>query len=251
MVTHIRAKTPRFEALRRPLALFLTLVCLILIGRIVPVGAWLEAGSTHLRSAGILGAVIFILAYSVGAMLFIPAAMFTFVAGFSLGALPAVLIGIPGIATSSLVAFLLSRTLLRRQVESLLRKDQRFILLDCLLSTFGARTVVLLRFSPVSPFSVLNFAFGLTGIPTRHYFVATCIGTIPGSIFFAQLGAVAPTLGCIVEGRLPDGGASQTAMLGIGIVLTAAVMLWLGRLAKRALARARTEALSDDTNAVE
>jgi len=99
----------------------------------------------------------------------------------------------------------------------------------------------LLRFSPISPFSILNYAFGLTGIPTRHYFVATCIGTLPGSLFFAQLGAAAPTLGCIAEGRLPDGGTTQTVMLAIGLVLTAAIMLWLGRLARRAMAEPLAE----------
>jgi uncharacterized membrane protein YdjX (TVP38/TMEM64 family) len=222
-------------ALRRPLLLLIALIAFVALGRVLPIGTWLVAGSSYLRGAGAVGIVGFILAYSLGALLFVPAAMFTFVAGFSLGASRGVLVAIPGIATSSFLVFLLARTLLRKNVEGWLSKDPRFLVLDRLLARLGPRAVVLLRFSPISPFSILNYAFGLTGIPKRHYLVATCIGTIPGSVFFAQLGAVAPHLGCIAEGRLPDGGLAQTIMLLIGLTLTALVGLWLGIVAKRSL----------------
>jgi uncharacterized membrane protein YdjX (TVP38/TMEM64 family) len=225
----------RLTALRRPVLLLLTLAAFLAIGRVLPIGDWLVASSSYLRHTGSIGIVGFILAYTVGAFLFVPAAMFTFVAGFSLGAGYGVLVAIPGIATSSFLVFLLARTLLRKNVEGWLSRDPRFLVLDRLLARLGPRAVVLLRFSPISPFSILNYAFGLTGIPKRHYLVATCIGTIPGSIFFAQLGAVAPHLGCIAEGRLPDGGLAQTIMLLVGLVLTALVGLWLAVIAKRAL----------------
>lgn len=232
----------------RPLGLLVFVILLLLLGRVAPVGEWLVAGSTQLRHAGVWGAVGFFLAYTLGAFLFVPAAMLTSVGGYAYGATWGALIAIPGTAVSAFLVFYLSRTVLRQSVERWLGRDPRFVAVDRLLARFGARAVVLLRFSPISPFSVLNYGFGLTGIKPTHYFVATCLGTIPGSIFYAQLGAVAPHLGCIAEGRLPEGGYFQTVSLILGLILTACVGIWLSVLAKRALAVAgTTSSLSADS----
>ncbi|HEY5955708.1 MAG TPA: VTT domain-containing protein, partial [Polyangiaceae bacterium] len=142
----------------RPVIFGLLVITLLVVGRVVPVGWWLESSSQQLRHSGALGAVIFVLGYSLGALLFVPSAMFTFVAGFTYGAFVGTLIGIPGIATSALLVFALSRTLLRKPVESWLRRDPRFVAVDRLIARLGARAVVLLRLSPISPFSVLNYA---------------------------------------------------------------------------------------------
>lgn len=236
-IARLKARRP-WSAYRRPLILLAIVVALVLVGRVVPIGAWLAAASAHLRQAGTWGALLFLCSYLIGSLLFVPAAMFTSVAGYTFGATWGTLIGIPGTAVSAFAVFWLSRTLLRRTVEQWLKDDPRFLIVDRLLAKLGARAVVLLRFSPVSPFSILNYAFGLTGIPKSHYLIATTLGTIPGSIFYAQLGAAAPHLGCIIEGKLPDGGVIQTVSLLVGLVLTAAVGIWLSIVAKRALATA-------------
>jgi uncharacterized membrane protein YdjX (TVP38/TMEM64 family) len=234
--------TSRLATWKRPLGLLLLLLALLLVGRVAPVGTWLVAGSTQLRQAGLLGALLFVLAYTPGALLFVPAAMFTFVAGFAFGPWWGALVGIPGIGSSSMVVFLLARGLLRGQVERWLAHDKRFVVVDHLLAKLGPRAVVLLRLSPISPFSILNYAFGLTAIPKSQYFFATCLGTLPGSLFFAQLGAAAPSLAVIAEGRLPDAGRAQTYLLLFGLVVTASVGLWLGRVAKHALGQAQRPA---------
>jgi uncharacterized membrane protein YdjX (TVP38/TMEM64 family) len=239
-VTSPQPTPTRLENWKRLIGGVLLLATLLILGRILPVGPWLERASTQLRHAGIGGALVFILGYSLGALLFVPSAIFTFVAGFTFGAWWGTLIGIPGIATSSFAVFFLSQTLLRKPVQAWLLQDPRWFAVDRLLAKFGARSVVLLRLSPLSPFSVMNYAFGLTGIPRGQYFLATCIGTIPGSVFYAQLGAVAPRLGRIAEGRLPEGGRLSTVFLLVGLVLTAVVGLWLGIGAKRAIRSAQS-----------
>lgn len=212
-------------------------VALAVLGRFVPVGAWLTSLVTALRGAGVAGAILFMLAYTPGALLFVPSAMFTFAAGFAYGPYWAVLIAVPAIAFSSWVVFILSRTVLRKTIEQWLGRDPRFAVLDSLLTRFGPKAVVLLRFSPLSPFSVLNFAFGLTGMKSVHYLFASAIGTIPGVIFYSQLGALAPQLDDIANGKLPAGGRTQTYFLCAGLVLTVIVAVWLGRMAKVALAQ--------------
>ncbi len=234
----------RLKSCKRPLVFVGVLLLFVLVGRFVPVGAWFESGSHLMKSAGLAGAVLFSLSYTLGALLFVPAAMFSVVAGFTYGAWMGPLVAIPGVAISSFAMFLLARTVLRRTIEEWLRHDPRFLAVDRLLGVFGVRAVVLLRLSPISPFSVLNHAFGLTSITNRQYLLATCVGSLPGSLFYTQLGAAAPHLRDIAAGRMPQGGGGQTVFLFVGLVATAVVGLWLGKLAKDALASASTDASS-------
>lgn len=246
-MTDPRKRPGAFTHCKRPLSLLVLGLALLLFGRVAPVGSWLVSAASHLQHAGLVGALLFVVGYVLGALLFVPASMFTFVAGFTFGAFSGALVGIPGIVLSSMAVFLLARSLLRSNVERWLAHDPRFVTIDLLLTKLGSRVVVLLRLSPLSPFSVLNYAFGLTAIPTSKYFVATCIGTLPGAFFFAQLGAAAPSLAAIAEGRLPDAGRAQTYLLLAGLVLTAIVGLWLARIAKSALAQAQHMTDNDDS----
>lgn len=43
-----------------------------------------------------------------------------------------------------------------------------------------------LRFPPIAPFSLLNFACGLTPIGWRDYALATVIGSLPGTIVYVS-----------------------------------------------------------------
>ncbi len=52
----------------------------------------------------------------------------------------------------------------------------------------GLGCVLVVRFSPISPFNVVNFAFGLTPVPLRLYLVGTLIGIVPGTLAYTWLG---------------------------------------------------------------
>lgn len=56
------------------------------------------------------------------------------------------------------------------------------------LQTNGLGCVLVIRFSPVSPFNVVNFAFGLTPVPLRLYIFGTFIGILPGTLAYTWLG---------------------------------------------------------------
>jgi uncharacterized membrane protein YdjX (TVP38/TMEM64 family) len=218
------------------------------LGRLLPVGRWLSSLVDTLRDSGAWGMALFLLAYTPAALFFVPSAVLTFAAGFAYGALWGTLLAIPAIAISAWAVFVLTRTVLRDWVVEWLGRDPRFLALDGLLTRFGPKAVVLLRFSPVSPFSILNFAFGLTGMKSHHYLLASAIGAIPGAAFYAQLGALAPHMDAIVQGRLPEGGRTQTIFLAFGLCLTIGVALWLGKMAKTALAKSGKGPDQEDAN---
>ena len=48
--------------------------------------------------------------------------------------------------------------------------------------------VLAVRFAPISPFNVVNFLFGLTGISVTPYAIGTLVGIIPGTLAYTWLG---------------------------------------------------------------
>jgi uncharacterized membrane protein YdjX (TVP38/TMEM64 family) len=50
----------------------------------------------------------------------------------------------------------------------------------------GRKIVLLTRLSPVFPFNLLNYAYGLTKASLRHYFFASWIGMMPGTAMYVD-----------------------------------------------------------------
>ena len=98
----------------------------------------------------------------------------------------------------------------------------------------GWKIVGLLCLSPVVPFNVLNYAFGVTRVSLRDYVIASWIGMMPGTLLYVYLGSVAGDLAGA------GGRASRTpaewAFYAVGLVATIAVTVFVTRLARRALA---------------
>ena len=58
----------------------------------------------------------------------------------------------------------------------------------------GWKIVALLRLSPVVPFNLLNYAFGVTRVRLRDYVLASWAGMLPGMVLYVYLGSVAGDL---------------------------------------------------------
>lgn len=189
------------------------------------------------RRAGPLGVVAYGLAYTPGALLLLPSAAFTLGAGFAYGALGGMALAIPAATLSSAVVFVVSRTLLRGEVERRFAQRPLFVAIDRAVSRHGVWTVVLLRLSPITPFNVLNYAFGLTRLKLRQYVLASVVGVTPGAVFYAYLGSVITSAAAYARGDRPSVGPLATVLYVVGLVATCAVVIILGRLASRELKR--------------
>jgi uncharacterized membrane protein YdjX (TVP38/TMEM64 family) len=142
---------------------------------------------------------------------------------YGIWAFPVVLAA--AVAAASL-AFLIARYLLRQRVRVLLANKRKFAAIDNAVAEEGWKIVFLLRLSPLVPFNVQNYLFGVTGIPFRDYVAATCAGIVPGAALFVYLG----TLGRASRGPLEWG------FFGLGLLATAAVVMRVARKAKAKLA---------------
>ena len=121
----------------------------------------------------------------------------------------------------------------------------RFAAVYRALSDDGFRIILLLRLSPVVPFSLLNYALGMTRVQTRHYIWATIIGILPGTFLYVYLGTLSSDVAAIARGDLPPSGLWGKVGLWLGLAATLAVTVSITRIARKSLA----ERLGDDLSA--
>jgi uncharacterized membrane protein YdjX (TVP38/TMEM64 family) len=102
------------------------------------------------------------------------------------------------------------------------------------VETEGFKIVLLTRLSPVLPFNLLNYAFGLTAVSFRTYVLASWIGMLPGTIMYVYLGSAAKSVATLLSGETPR-SAGQQALFALGLAATIAVTIIVTRTARRAL----------------
>src|SRR5262245_2063347 len=186
----------------------------------------------------------FAAAYVGSCVLLLPASVLTLGAGFAYGVGPGVLLVWLSASVGAIVAFLLGRTLLRGSIAARVARNPRFATIDRAVGAQGFRIVLLTRLSPVFPFSLLNYAFGLTRVTTGAYAVATIVGILPGTTMYVYLGSLVTNLTELASGRGSGGGAAREMLYVLGLVATVAVTITVTRIARRALAEATEPATS-------
>jgi uncharacterized membrane protein YdjX (TVP38/TMEM64 family) len=95
---------------------------------------------------------------------------------------------------------------------------------------------MLTRLVPFFPFKLSNYFFGLAPFSLRGFTGGTFVGIIPFSLHNAYLGSVAAdvaTLGARQVGRTP----LEWALYAAGFMATIVLVIYLNRLARRALAK--------------
>ncbi len=194
-----------------------------------------------IRGAGWLGIVAYALAYVAATVLFVPGSVLTLGAGFAYGVGVGTAVVWIAANLGATLAFLLGRTLARGFVATRVEGSPRFAAIDRAVGREGLKIVLLTRLSPVFPFNLLNYAFGLTRVSTRDYVLGSLVGMLPGTAMYVYLGSLITSLSELAAGRA-SGGATQQMLYFGGLAATVAVTLYVTRVARRALAEATAEA---------
>jgi uncharacterized membrane protein YdjX (TVP38/TMEM64 family) len=186
------------------------------------------------RGAGPWGALLFGLAYIPAAVLFVPASVLTLGAGFVFGVPKGMIIVSLGSTAGAAAAFMVARTVGRDWV---IRRMARHPALDAIgraVESEAFKVVLLTRLSPLFPFNLLNYAFGLSSVPLKTYLLASWIGMLPGTLMYIYLGSAAQSVAALLSGDLRR-TPGQQAMFAAGLVATVAVTTIVTRAARRML----------------
>lgn len=220
-----------FSGLRKGAIFAALLIVLTVLVTTSDTRALLRESLDRIEQLGGWGPVFFVLIYVAATVLLIPGSILGLSAGALFGILRGSLLVSLGSTLGAACAFLLGRYLARDLVARKIDKHASFAAIDRAVAREGWKIVLLTRLSPVFPFTLLNYAFGLTRVSLRDYVLASWIGMMPGTVMFVYLGWLARAG---VERQAHTTG--EWVLHGVGLLATIAVTVFVTRLARKALA---------------
>ena len=196
----------------------------------LPLRVWLESIETSIDGMGILGPILYGLVYLAAEILMVPGAILIVGAGYLFGLAGGMTVVWVAATAAAAISFVIARRLARDRVERFARRHRRFAALDGAVEQGNWRVVALLRFSPIVPFGLSNYMYGLSKMDFAPYIAATALGMLPGTFLYVYLGTAGRGLG-------REWGPWHWALVGVGLVATAAASVYLTRLTKKRLRR--------------
>ena len=185
-------------------------------------------------SLGSLGAIAFIVLYILATVAFLPGSILTLGAGVVFGVFFGSLYVFIGATLGAIAAFLVGRYLARDWVAQKIAGNQKFTAIDQAVGQEWFKIVLLTRLSPIFPFFLLNYAYGITGVSLKDYAIAS-VGMIPGTIMFVYIGSLAGNLATLGTQTPMVNPALEWTIRIIGFIATVAVTFYVTKLARRAL----------------
>jgi uncharacterized membrane protein YdjX (TVP38/TMEM64 family) len=167
----------------------------------------------------------------------VPGSLLTLAAGALFGVTKGTLLAFVSATLGACLAFLISRYVARAEVERRLARDQRFVAIDRAIREQGRAIVLLLRLSPVFPFSLLNYALGLTQVRFLDFVIAS-IGMLPGTLLYVYCGRLVGDVTRLAAGIPLQAATGSYLLLGIGLIATIVLTVLVTRTARRALHQA-------------
>jgi uncharacterized membrane protein YdjX (TVP38/TMEM64 family) len=188
-----------------------------------------------ISSLGAVAPIVFIGAYVAACVLFIPGSIMTIGAGVLFGVVRGSIYVSIGATAGATAAFLIGRYFARDWVAAKLAGNSTFNAIDAAVGREGWKIVGLTRLSPIFPFSLLNYAYGLTRVSLRDYLLASWIGMLPGVVMYTYIGSLVGDLTQL--GAAPTKRPAGYWILNVvGLAATVGVALYAARIARRALA---------------
>jgi uncharacterized membrane protein YdjX (TVP38/TMEM64 family) len=163
-----------------------------------------------MREHPLFGPFSYICMLVLTSLIFIPPSVLIFAAGFTFSALygkvgiiVALVSSYIGSTIGGAIGFVRARYMTRDLIEILIRRYPMIRAVDAAIVRNSLRVMILLRLNCLIPFGVLNYVFGITGVPWEA-FVLGMVGIIPWHLFLICLGASSVTF-IDTNGRGDDG----------------------------------------------
>ena len=108
--------------------------------------------------------------------------------------------------------------------------------MDKAIGAQGAKLIFLLRLSPIIPFNLSNYFYGLTAVRFWPYVLASWIGMMPGTFLYVYIGTAGKAaVAAAAGGESLKHGRQYWTFLGVGLAATIAVTIWVTKIARDSL----------------
>ena len=150
-----------------------------------------------------LGVFIFIFLYVLWVTFLLPGSWLSMLSGFLYGTWLGSLIVFIGAFLGAHLTFYLGRTYLKDWAQKKVSSYPKIQIMERAVKREGVKVIFLTRLSPLFPFGILNFTYGLSEVKVID-FTLGMLGILPGTILYCSLGSLAlkvSNFGEVLSGR--------------------------------------------------
>lgn len=143
---------------------------------------------TTFKHLGGYGPFLFVLTSTITISLGVPGNVLAVAAGAVFGFWWGFVWAILGATLGAIGAFLIARFLIYDWASQRFAHHRLLKRLNQTIADYPYRILLAVRFTPLSPFSLVNFLFGLTPVDLKTYTIGTALGLVPLYLAYSWLG---------------------------------------------------------------
>jgi uncharacterized membrane protein YdjX (TVP38/TMEM64 family) len=215
-------------------AALVIVAAVLVLASTLPVDRGIDWLDGRISGLGVWGPVVYGLLYAAAVVLLVPGWTLTVAAGALLGPGWGVVAVSWGSTLGAALAFLIARYAARERVARMIEGHPKFSAIDAAISQGGWRIVALMRLTPVVPFNLSNYAFGLTAVRFWPYVLGSWLCMLPGAFMYIFFGHVGGEGLASASGR-GSAGAGTWVAWGVGLAATVVLVVYVSRLALKAV----------------
>ena len=162
-----------------------------------------------------IGIFAFILLYILIVLLILPASWLSLLSGFLYGSYLGSIIVFISASIGASVAYFISKSFFAKKLKKFFTRYPKLSVMEQVVKKGGLKLIFLARLSPIFPFSILNYFYGLNNVKFRE-FALGLLGIIPGTFLYCSVGSLAKSIQDLKDVQLTN----NLYMTIIGIVST-------------------------------
>ena len=140
-----------------------------------------------------IGILAFVCIYICIVLLILPASWLSLLSGFLYGSYLGSIIVFISASIGASVAFFISKSFFAKKLKIFFSRYPNLSVMEQIVKKGGLKLIFLARLSPIFPFSILNYFYGLNNVKFRD-FALGLLGIIPGTFLYCSIGSLAKSL---------------------------------------------------------
>tara|TARA_Y100000591_G_scaffold148569_1_gene127646 strand:- start:24 stop:629 length:606 start_codon:yes stop_codon:yes gene_type:complete len=158
------------------------------------------------------GIVTFAFFYVISVLLILPASWLSLLAGFLYGPYFGSIVVFLSAFIGASISFFLAKEYFVKKIETIISRFPKTKLLEKIINKGGLKLIILTRLSPLFPFSILNYFYGLNKVSYKDFSIGLLF-IIPGTYLYCALGSLSNNLDEIKNLKL--NGNTTTTIISI------------------------------------
>jgi len=168
------------------------------------------------------GVVTFVFFYIISVLLILPASWLSLLAGFLYGPYFGSIVVFLSAFIGASISFFIAKEYFVKKIVTIISRFPKIKLLEKIINKGGVKLIILTRLSPLFPFSILNYFYGLNKVSYKDFSIGLLF-ILPGTYLYCALGSLSNNLDEIKNLKL-NGNTTTTI---ISIVSTFLIVYFL------------------------